>query len=126
MVLRKIVPVPCVHGVFVLKNLVRPNLYTDKPLKRNDRKSIKKSRINERQIRIRNSLPPLSNPHQKTKTMKPATFVKTAIRALFAVPCALFLWVIYFAVGVVESLVCSVLQTIWCIVLFGIFLVCVI
>ena len=48
--------------------------------------------------------------------MKPATIVKTAIRALFAVPCALFLWVIYFAVGVAESLVCNVLQTIWSIV----------
>lgn len=58
--------------------------------------------------------------------MKPATIVKTAIRALFAVPCTLFLWVIYFAFGVAESLVCNVLQTIWSIVLFGIFLVCVI
>lgn len=58
--------------------------------------------------------------------MKPATIVKTAIRALFAVPCVLFLWVIYFAVGVAEGLVCNVLQTIWIIVLFGIFLVCVI
>ena len=28
---------PCGCEVFVLKNLVRPNLYTEKPLKRNDR-----------------------------------------------------------------------------------------
>ena len=57
--------------VFILKNLVRPNLYTEKPLKRNDRRDRKthqkKCRINERQIRIRNSLPPLSNPHQIKK-----------------------------------------------------------
>ena len=57
--------------VFILKNLVRPNLYTEKPLKRNDRRDRKthqkKCRINERQIRIRNSLPPLSNPHQSRK-----------------------------------------------------------
>ena len=70
-VLRKIFPAPCGCEVFVLKNLVRPNLYTEKPLKRNDRRDRKthqkKCRINERQIRIRNSLPPLSNPHQKTK-----------------------------------------------------------
>ena len=60
------------HEVFVLKNLVRPNLYTEKPLKRNDRYDRKthqkKCRINERQIRIRNSLPPLSNPHQNQKS----------------------------------------------------------
>lgn len=36
-VLRKIFPAPCGCEVFVLKNLVRPNLYTEKPLKRNDR-----------------------------------------------------------------------------------------
>lgn len=62
---------PCGCEVFVLKNLVRPNLYTEKPLKRNDRRDRKthqkKCRINERQIRIRNSLPPLSNPHQSRK-----------------------------------------------------------
>lgn len=69
---RKIFPAPCGHEVFVLKNLVRPNLYTEKPLKRNDRYDRKthqkKCRINERQIRIRNSLPPLSNPHQNQKS----------------------------------------------------------
>ena len=62
---------PCGCEVFVLKNLVRPNLYTEKPLKRNDRRDRtthqKKCRINEWQIRIRNSLPPLSNPHQSRK-----------------------------------------------------------
>ncbi len=58
--------------------------------------------------------------------MKPAKIIKTAIRALFAVPCSLFLWVVYFTVGVAEALVCGVLQTIWSIVLFGISLVCVI
>lgn len=70
-VLRKIFPAPFGCEVFVLKNLVRPNLYTEKPLKRNDRRDRKthqkKCRINERQIRIRNSLPPLSNPHQSRK-----------------------------------------------------------
>ena len=32
---------PCGCEVFVLKNLVRPNLYTEKPLKRNDRRDRK-------------------------------------------------------------------------------------
>ena len=61
---------PCarrLRGIF-RQNLVRPNLYTEKPLKRNDRYDRKthqkKCRINERQIRIRNSLTPRSNPHR--------------------------------------------------------------
>lgn len=58
--------------------------------------------------------------------MKPTKIIKTAIRALFAVPCALFLWVVYFTVGVVEALICGVLQIIWSIVLFGISLACII
>ena len=58
--------------------------------------------------------------------MKPVKIVKTAIRALFAVSCAPFLWVVYFIVGVAEALVCGVLQMIWSIVLFGLSLVCVI
>ncbi len=58
--------------------------------------------------------------------MKPTKIIKTAIRALFAVPCALFLWVVYFTVGVAEALVCGVLQIIWNIVLFGISLACII
>ena len=29
--------------------------------------------------------------------MKPAKIIKTAIRALFSVSCALFLWVVYFS-----------------------------
>lgn len=58
--------------------------------------------------------------------MKPTKIIKTVIRALFGVPCALFLWVEYFTVGGAESFVCGALQTIWSIVLFGISLVCVI
>lgn len=38
------------------------------PLKRNYRKTHKKCRINKRQIRIRNSLPSLPNPHKIRKT----------------------------------------------------------
>ena len=70
-VLQKIFPAACGHEVFTLKNLVRPNLYTEKtpetkrPIRPKD--AYKKCRINERQIRIRNSLPPLSNPHQNQK-----------------------------------------------------------
>lgn len=58
--------------------------------------------------------------------MKPTKIFKTAIRALFAVPCALFLWMAYFAIGIAEALVCGVLQIIWSIVLFGISLACII
>lgn len=58
--------------------------------------------------------------------MKPVKIVKTAIRALFALPCTLFLWVVYFIVGVAEALVCGVLQMIWSIVLFGLTLMYVI
>ena len=45
--------------------------------------------------------------------MKAIKIFKTALRALAAVPCALFLWVVYFTVGVAEALVCGVLQVIW-------------
>lgn len=58
--------------------------------------------------------------------MKPVKIVKTAIRALFALPCALFLWVVYFIVGVAEALVCGVLQVIWSIILAGFSLACII
>ena len=58
--------------------------------------------------------------------MKPTKIFKTAIRALFAGPCALFLWVAYFAIGIAEALVYGVLQIIWSIVLFGISLACII
>ncbi len=54
--------------VFFRQNLVCPKIYTEKPLKRNDRydrKTHKKCRINERQLR--NSHPPLSDPHQTQK-----------------------------------------------------------
>lgn len=107
-VLRKIFPASCGHEVFVLKNLVRPNLYTEKPLKRNDRYDRK------------------THQNQKTAAMKPIKILKTALRALAAVPCALFLWVVYFTVGVAEALVCGVLQVIWSIILAGFSLACII
>ena len=41
----------------------------------------------------------------KTSTvMKPIKIIKTVLRALIAVPCALFLWVVYFTVGMFEAL----------------------
>jgi hypothetical protein len=36
--------------------------------------------------------------------MKPIKIIKTVLRALIAVPCALFLWVVYFTVGMFEAL----------------------
>ena len=58
--------------------------------------------------------------------MTPIKIIKTALRTLVAVPCALFLWVVYFIVGVAEALVCGVLQVIWSIILAGFSLACVI
>lgn len=58
--------------------------------------------------------------------MKPIKIVKTALRALVAVPCALLLWVVYFTVGMFEALISGVLQIVWGIVLFGFSLVCII
>ena len=90
-VLRKIFPAPFGCEVFILKNLVRPNLYTEKPLKRNDRRDRKthqkKCRINERQIRIRNSLPPLSNPHQIKKRRSK---MKATLKIAFWLALAMF------------------------------------
>lgn len=58
--------------------------------------------------------------------MKPIKIIKTALCALAAVPCTLFLWVVYFIVGVAEALVCGVLQVIWSIILTGFSLACII
>ncbi len=58
--------------------------------------------------------------------MKPIKIIKTALRALVAVPCALFLWVVYFIVGMFEALISGVLQIVWGIVLLGFSLVCII
>lgn len=58
--------------------------------------------------------------------MKPIKIIKTALRALVAIPCALLLWVVYFTVGVFEALISGVLQVVWGIVLFGFSLVCII
>ena len=58
--------------------------------------------------------------------MIPIKIIKTALRALAVVPCALFLWVVYFTAGVAEALVCGVLQVIWSIILAGFSLACII
>lgn len=58
--------------------------------------------------------------------MKPIKIIKTALRALIAVPFALLLWVVYFTVGMIEALISGVLQIVWGIVLFGFSLVCII
>lgn len=58
--------------------------------------------------------------------MKPIKIIKTVLRALVAVPCAFFLWVVYFTVGMFEALISGVLQIVWGIVLFGFSLVCII
>ena len=58
--------------------------------------------------------------------MKPIKIIKTVLRALIAVPCALVLWVVYFTVGMFEALISGVLQIVWGIVLFGFSLVCII
>lgn len=58
--------------------------------------------------------------------MKPIKIIKTALRALVAAACVLFLWVVYFTVGIFETLISGVLQIVWGIVLFGFSLVCII
>lgn len=52
--------------------------------------------------------------------MKAIKILKTALRILAAVPCALVLWVVYFIVGMIEVLISGVLQIVWGIVLFGV------
>lgn len=58
--------------------------------------------------------------------MKPIKIIKTALRALVAVPYAFLLWGVYFTVGMFEALISGVLQIVWGIVLFGFSLVCII
>ncbi|WP_289731485.1 hypothetical protein [uncultured Alistipes sp.] len=58
--------------------------------------------------------------------MKAIKILKTALRALAAVPCALVLWVVYFIVGMTEALISGVLRIVWGIVLFGVSLATVI
>lgn len=58
--------------------------------------------------------------------MKAIKILKTALRALAAVPCALVLWVVYFIVGMIEALISGVLRIVWGIVLFGVSLAAVI
>lgn len=58
--------------------------------------------------------------------MKPIKIIKTALRALVAVPYAFLLWVVYFTVEMFEALISGVLQIVWGIVLFGFSLVCII
>lgn len=55
-VLRKIFPAPFGCEVFILKNLVRPNLYTEKPLKRNDRRDRKTHQIKKRRSKMKATL----------------------------------------------------------------------
>ncbi|WP_304721993.1 hypothetical protein [uncultured Alistipes sp.] len=58
--------------------------------------------------------------------MKAIKILKTALRALIAAPCALVLWVVYFIVGMIETLISGVLQIVWSIILFGVSLAAVI
>lgn len=58
--------------------------------------------------------------------MKPIKIFKTALRALLAVPCALLLWVVYFIVGMIETLISGVLKIVWGIFLLGVSLASVI
>ncbi len=58
--------------------------------------------------------------------MKAIEILKTALRALAAVPCGLVLWVVYFIVGMIEALLSGVLRIVWNIVLFGVSLATVI
>ena len=88
---KNIFPAPFGGEVFILKNLVRPNLYTEKtpetkrPIRPKD--AYKKCQINERQIRIRNSLPPLSNPHQIKKR---GSKMKAILKIAFWLALAMF------------------------------------
>ncbi len=58
--------------------------------------------------------------------MKPIKIFTTALRALLAVPCAFLLWVVYFIVGMIETLISGVLQIVWGIFLLGVSLASVI
>jgi len=58
--------------------------------------------------------------------MKAIKILKTALRILAAVLCALVLWVVYFIVGMIEALISGVLRIVWGIVLFGVSLATVI
>ncbi len=58
--------------------------------------------------------------------MKAIKILKTALRILAAVPCALVFWVVYFSVGMIEALISGVLRIVWGIVLFGVSLATVI
>ena len=58
--------------------------------------------------------------------MKAIKILKTALRILAAVPCALVLWVVYFIVGMIEALISGVWRIVWGIVLFGVSLATVI
>ncbi len=58
--------------------------------------------------------------------MKAIKILKTALRALAAVPCGLVLWTVYFIVGMIEALISGVLRIVWGIVLFGVSLAAVI
>ena len=52
--------------------------------------------------------------------MKAIKILKTALRILAAVPCALVLWVVYFIAGMIETLISGVLRIVWGVVLFGV------
>lgn len=58
--------------------------------------------------------------------MQAIEILKTALRILAAVPCALVLWVFYFTVGMIEALISGVLQIVWGIFLLGVSLASVI
>ena len=58
--------------------------------------------------------------------MNAIKILKTVLRALAAVPCALVLWTVYFIVGMIEVLISGVLRIVWGIVLFGVSLATVI
>ena len=58
--------------------------------------------------------------------MKAIMILKTALRILAAVLCALVLWVVYFIVGMIEALISGVLRIVWGIVLFRVSLATVI
>lgn len=58
--------------------------------------------------------------------MKAIKILKTALRILAAVLCALVLWVVYFIVGMIEALISGVLRIVWGIVLFRVSLATVI
>lgn len=51
--------------------------------------------------------------------MQAIEILKTALRILAAVPCALVLWVVYFIIGTIEALISGVFQLVWGIFLLG-------